>query len=79
MARTGCRFASEDEYLDAVQDAAYDQFLQDAVTCAECGTLYDQGYHPSTRFEPAWIEREECPNCGSPTLEGNSTGVSGGG
>jgi hypothetical protein len=55
MARTGCRFASEDEYLDAVHDAAYERFIQEAVTCAECGTLYDQGYHPSTRFEPAWV------------------------
>lgn len=64
MARTSCRFANEDDYLDAVQDAAYDRFLDMAVTCSECGTLYDQGYHPSTRFEAAWAEGEECPNCG---------------
>ena len=49
------RLLSEDDYLDAVQDAADDRFLEVAVACAECGTLYDQGHHPATRFEPAWI------------------------
>ena len=69
MAQTGYWFAGEDERLDAVQDAAYDRFLEVAVTCRECGTLYDQGYHPATRLEPAWAEQEECPNCGSGAIE----------
>jgi len=63
----GNRFVS-DEYLDAVQDAAYDRFLEVAVQC-ECGTWYDQGYHPATRQEPAWVERNECPNCGCTAIK----------
>ena len=59
------RLFSEDDYLDAVRDAAHDRFLEVAVECAVCGTLYDQGHRPATRFEPAWIECGECPNCGS--------------
>ena len=34
------RFLSEDDYLAAVQDAADDRFLEVAVKCAECGTLW---------------------------------------
>ena len=63
------RFLSEDDYLDATRDAAYDRFLDIAVHCADCGALYDQGHHPATRREPAWIERDECPNCGSTTIK----------
>ena len=59
------RFLSEDDYLAAVQDAADDRFLEVAVKCAQCGTLWSQGHHPATRFTPAYIERAECPNCGS--------------
>ena len=59
------RLFSEDDYLEALRDAAHDRFLEIAVECSDCGTLYDQGHHPATRFEPAWIERGECPNCGS--------------
>ena len=59
------RFASEEEYRAAAQDAAYDRFLEVAVECGRCGALYDQAQHPATRFEPAYIERGECPNCGS--------------
>ena len=36
------RFHSEEEYLAAVQDAAYDRFLETAVRCRECGTRYDR-------------------------------------
>jgi uncharacterized Zn finger protein len=68
------RLLSEDEYLDAVQDAAHDHFLEVAVKCADCGTLYDRGHHPATRCEPAWIERDECPNCGSAEIK-QSTGT----
>ena len=50
MARTGFWVAGEAERLDAVQDAAYDRFLEVAVTCRECGTLYDQGYHPARQL-----------------------------
>jgi hypothetical protein len=59
------RIISDDEYLAAAADAAYDRFLEVAVQCAECGTLYDQNEHPATAFEPAWAEQEECPNWGS--------------
>jgi hypothetical protein len=52
-------FLSEDDYLAAVHDAAYDRFLERAVQCSDCGTRYDQGRHPPTRQEPAWSEREE--------------------
>ena len=69
MPRIGDRFASKDEHLDAVQDVAYDRFLAVAVQCAECDALYDPGYHPATRHEPAWAEHEECPNCGSPAIK----------
>ena len=58
------RFVSEDDHLAAAKDAAYDRFREVAVECAECGTLYDQEYHPATRSEPAYIERGDCPNCG---------------
>jgi hypothetical protein len=64
------RSVSEDEYLDAVQDAAYDNFLNVAVKCRDCGTLYDQGHHPASRVEPAYIERAECPNCGCGEIKG---------
>ena len=59
------RITSDDDYLAAAADAAYDRFLEVAVQCAECGTLYDQRAHPATASEPAWAEQEECPNCGS--------------
>ena len=62
------RFHSEEDYLAAVQDAAYDRFLETAVRCRECGTRYDPAYRPATRREPAWSEREECPNCGSTAI-----------
>jgi hypothetical protein len=52
-----------------VQDAAEDRFLQAAVACRDCGTLYDPGCHSATRSEPAWAEREECPNCGSTRIK----------
>ena len=71
------RSVSEDEYLDAVQDAAYDDFLKAAVECADCGALYDHGHHPATRSEPAWAEQEECPNCGS-GAPADTTGDGGG-
>lgn len=58
------RFDSEEHYLAAAENAACERFLEVAVECGGCGTLYDQGYHPATRFEPAWAERTECPNCG---------------
>lgn len=59
------RFLSEDDYFAAVDDAAYDHFLDVAVKCRDCGTLYDRKYHEATRFEPAWAEQDQCPNCGS--------------
>ena len=59
------RITSDDDYLAAAADAAYDRFLEVAVQCAECGMLYDQRAHPATASEPAWAEQEECPNCGS--------------
>ena len=62
------RFLSEDDYLAAAQDAAYDRFLQTAVQCRDCGMRYDQGHHPATRHEPAWSECGECPNCGSTAI-----------
>ncbi len=62
------RFLSEDDYLAAVQDAAYDRFLQTAVQCRDCGMCYEQGHHPATRREPAWSECGECPNCGSTAI-----------
>ena len=62
-------FASEDEYLNAVQDAAHDRFLAVAVQCAACDALYDPGHHRATRYEPAWVEREECPHCGSTAIK----------
>jgi len=43
------RFLNEDDLAGAVQDAAYDRFLETAVRCGECGTRYDQGHHPATR------------------------------
>ena len=42
-------FHSDEDYLAAVQDAAYDRFLETAVRCRECGTRYDQGHRPATR------------------------------
>lgn len=35
------RLLSEDDYLDAVQDAAHDRSLEVTVECGDCGTLYD--------------------------------------
>jgi len=63
------RFLSEDDQLAAVQDAADDRFLEVAAACGECGTRYGQGHHPATRFEPAYIEQPECPNCGSSEIK----------
>jgi hypothetical protein len=63
------RFLSEDDYLAAAQDAAHDRFLEIAAQCRDCGTCYDPGHHPATRREPAWSEREECPNCGSTAIK----------
>ena len=63
------RFLSEDDYLAAGQDAAHERFLEIAVQCRDCGTCYDPGHHPATRREPAWSEREECPNCGSTAIK----------
>jgi formate dehydrogenase maturation protein FdhE len=57
--------SEEEEYLHALENAAYDRFLDVAVKCRDCGTLYDQKYHEATRSEPAWVECDECPNCGS--------------
>ena len=62
------RFLNEDDHAAAVQDVAYERFLETAVRCGECGTRYDQGHHPTTRHAPAWSEREECPNCGSTAI-----------
>ena len=59
------RITSHDDCLAVAADAAYDRFLEVAVQCAECRTLYDQKAHPATASEPAWAEQEECPNCGS--------------
>jgi len=59
------RIISDEEHLAAGEDAAYDRFLDVAVECSECGTLYDQKHHPATASDPAWAEQEECPNCGS--------------
>jgi hypothetical protein len=61
-------FHSDEDYLAAVQDAAYDRFLEMAAQCSDCGTRYDQGHRPATRREPAWSEREESPNCGSTAI-----------
>jgi len=69
MPRSGDGFLSEDHNLDAAQDAAYERFLQAAVACAECETLYEPGYHPATRHEPGWVEQEECPHCGSTAIK----------
>lgn len=64
MPYVGGRYMTADEYQDAKNDVAYDEFLERAVECAECGTKYDPKVHRATRSEPAWAEVEECPNCG---------------
>ena len=69
MPRIRDRFGSDAEHLDAIHDAAYDHFLTVAVQCAECDALHDPGYHQATRHEPGWVEREECPNCGSTAIK----------
>jgi uncharacterized protein (DUF983 family) len=73
------RIVSDEEYLAAAADAAYDRFLEVAVQCAECGTLYDQKAHPATAFESAWAEQEECPNCGSGETRDRTAPNEGGG
>jgi hypothetical protein len=73
------RIISDDDYLAAAADAAYDRFLDVAVQCAECGTLYDQKAHPATASEPAWAEQEECPNCGSGEIRDSTAPDEGGG
>jgi len=51
------RFHSEEDYLAAVHDAAYDRFLETAVRCRECGTRYDpvlpSGHAPRASLERA--------------------------
>ena len=73
------RITSDDDYLAAAADAAYDRFLEVAVQCAECRTLYDQRAHPATAFEPAGAEQEECPNCGSGEIRDRTAPDEGGG
>ena len=73
------RIISDDECPAAAADAAYDRFLEVAVQCAECGTLYDQKAHPATASEPAWAEQEECPNCGSGEIRDRTAPDEGGG
>ena len=73
MRLVGHRF-NEDAYLNALQDAAYERFLEVAVRCGDCGAVYDQGCHPATRLEPAWAECEECPCCGSGAIEDTTGG-----
>lgn len=57
-------YVGEDTYLDALEEARREEFLDNCVTCADCGTHYDHRYHRATRYEPAWPERDECPLCG---------------
>lgn len=55
----------DEEREDARREAARDAADERCVTCADCGTRWDPGYHRATRTDPAWAEREECPACGS--------------
>lgn len=60
---------ADDARLEARQDAAYDDFLDRAATCADCGELWDPGYHRATRTDPAYEEMPECPYCGGERTE----------
>lgn len=74
-------FHSEDEYHDALMEARREEYEDKldrvGVECADCGTRYDPGYHPATRSEPAWAERDSCPNptCGSEATVGEMAGT----
>lgn len=57
-------FANEDEYEDARQEARADEWADNATECAWCGCLWDEGYHPATRMQPAEVDHPECPRCG---------------
>lgn len=53
-----------DRVIDARREAAYDEFLKHAATCVLCGKQWDPIYHAATRYEPAYVEHDECPYCG---------------
>lgn len=54
----------EDALFDAIEEARYEEWAKRATECPNCGMLWDVGYHPATRSEPAWAEQTECPSCG---------------
>lgn len=61
-------FHSEDEYLDARQEAreeAYHDHLDAVgVVCAACGTVYDPRVVRASRTDPSYEAQSECHSCG---------------
>ena len=58
-----CTAAEWDDYCDARNEARQQEWEDKATECPACGCLYDPGYHPATRWEPAEYDRPECPQC----------------
>lgn len=58
--------AWEDAKADARADAAQDWLERNGWRCRDCKRLWDPGLHPATRFDPAYVDTEECPECGGP-------------
>ena len=54
----------EEERQNARLDAAIDDWYDTATKCPNCGHLWQRGYHPATRVDPAYEEQPECPECG---------------
>ena len=57
-------FRDYDDYLDARDDALRDEADMFAVECADCGTRWDPRWHRATRWDPAYEDQPECPECG---------------
>ena len=57
--------ANADRIEDARREEAEDAFDAVAVTCDSCGVRYDPKRHRATRTDPAWVEVDACPSCGS--------------
>jgi Zn finger protein HypA/HybF involved in hydrogenase expression len=57
-----------ERYGEHVSDIRRESLENVDTRCNECGTEFDAGYIPATRFQPAEHRYEECPSCGSGDL-----------
>lgn len=62
----------DEEYearIEARREEAEDKFDAVAVACANCGERYDPKMVRATRTNPAYVQVDTCPNCGSDEVE----------